>query len=625
MSDYRFKAFISYSHDDEPTARWLHRRLETYRLPKQFVAKHHLEIDRIGAIFRDRDELATSENLSDSIRQALGESENLIVICTPHAARSTWVNEEIKLFKRIRSADHVFCLLAGDPEDSFPEAALVDVDRDGVATAEETEPLAADIRPEGDGKSIAAIKLIAGLMGVRFDELRRRELQRRHRRLVSITAVSLIGMAGAIFLATFAFLSQREAEHQRQIAVTEARTAQQVTDFLVDLFEASDPYTESQGDFTVRELLDRGAEKIENDLSNEPHLQARLLATIGQVHTQLGLYDVAQRLLDNAYAAQESILDANDPQILRTQTSRAWLAIETGNYEQAQGIYDAILPALEEGQIYSDVLEPTEEWYTAINDLGVLQWSIGELGNAKRTLTQALTIGEELYGVESIEITSTLNNLGLVSAYTAEYEAARPLYERALSIHEDVRGRDHPALSTVLSNLASTVRSLGDFDAAQALLERALRIAEASLELDHPDFGSLYNGLGIVLWKQGDYDAALERLEYAGKIYVKAHGEAGPGVGTNLQHQARVFHSKGNLTRSKQLYEQSAEALGGHGAGTASELAVVLEKLGEIENAREHHQLGLQLALEAYGETNPFVVRRTKEYEEFLSRNGPNQ
>ncbi len=622
MSDFRFKAFISYSHDDEKIASWLHRGLEAFRVPKKFVSSRGLATNRVGAIFRDRDELATSRNLSKSIQTALTESENLIVICTPNAVRSSWVNEEIKLFKQLRSSDRVFCLLAGDPEHSFPDAALVDVDGDGIATAEETEPLAADIRPDGDGKSIALIKLIAGLLGARFDDLKQRELQRRQRRLVTITAASLTGMAAALFLATFAFLAQREAEVQRQIAVTEAITAQQVTDFLVDLFEASDPFTESQGDFTVRELLDRGSKKIESSLKNEPRLQARLLSTIGQVHTQLGLYKVARRFLDDAYQTQQSILDPNDPQIFSTQVRRAWLASETGNYDHAKSIYDAILPGLEEGEVYSDVLEPTSEWALVLNDLGVLQWSMGDLKNAKSTLAQALSMSEEVYGVEAIEITSVLNNLGLVFAYSTEYESARPLYERALTISENVQGPDHPGLTSAILNLASTMRSLGDFDVARSLLERGLSIGEKSFEPDHPLFANFNNGLGIVLWKQGDYDGALKRLEYAGALYIKAYGETGPGVGNNLQHQARVFHSKGDLKKSKLLYERSAAVIGGHGPGTASELAEVLEKLGDIDGALKLYQLANELISELFEDTNPYAIRQAKRYEEFLQRNG---
>ena len=124
MSAFRYRAFISYSHDDEQTARWLHRRLEVYRLPKQFVTTRHLATNRVGAIFRDREELATSGDLSSSLKEALAESENLIVICTPNAASSHWVNEEIKLFKRIRSSDRVFCLLAGDPFEQFDRLSV---------------------------------------------------------------------------------------------------------------------------------------------------------------------------------------------------------------------------------------------------------------------------------------------------------------------------------------------------------------------------------------------------------------------------------------------------------------------------------------------------------------------
>ena len=120
MPDFRFRAFISYSHADEQTAKWLHQRLENYRLPRQFVASQGLSSNRLGIIFRDRDELASSDDLSTSIKTALGESENLIVICTPDSASSNWVNEEIKLFKQIRSNDRVFCVLAAAESIDLP-------------------------------------------------------------------------------------------------------------------------------------------------------------------------------------------------------------------------------------------------------------------------------------------------------------------------------------------------------------------------------------------------------------------------------------------------------------------------------------------------------------------------
>jgi len=622
MPDFRFRAFISYSHADEQTAKWLHQRLENYRLPRQFVASQGLSSNRLGTIFRDRDELASSDDLSTSIKTALGESENLIVICTPDSASSNWVNEEIKLFKQIRSNDRVFCVLAGDPDESFPEAALISVDADGTTTRKEKEPLAADIRPDGDGKTIAIIKLVAGMLNARFDDLRRREQQRRNRRFATITVASLTAMVAALVLATLALLGQREAEHQRQLAQAEAKTAQQVTEFLVDLFQAADPFAETQADLRVSELLKRGTDQLETGLIDEPALRSRLLATIGQVYTQLGSYDEARKLLDDALTAQKQLLNADDRQLLRTQISRAWLAVRVENFEYAQGIYNELLPELKEGESYLDYLQPSSEWTTVLNDLGVLQWSIKDLQGAKFTLNEALSMAELVYGERHHDVAVTLNNLGLVYAYDGQHELARPYYERALSIDEELLGPDHPGLIYVLGNFASTVRALGEYDKAEALLRKSLQIATTSFEPDHPIFAFTNNGLGIVLLSQKKYDSALAHLELAGNIYGKAYGEASSGVATNLQHQARVLHAQGKLEESKLRYELSAKAGEGHGPGTASELAAVLEELGDLVAAQEHHVLANQLLKETFGPDHKFTLRQQQRYQDFLERNG---
>ena len=134
----RYRAFISYSHSDEKWAKWLLRCLEAYRVPGRIVERYGLDTNRLIPIFRDREELASSGDLSATIQNALTESASLIVICSPAAAASRWVNEEVKVFKQMGKGDQVFCLLVGDPSNSFPPEVLVDTDGDGVATAAET-------------------------------------------------------------------------------------------------------------------------------------------------------------------------------------------------------------------------------------------------------------------------------------------------------------------------------------------------------------------------------------------------------------------------------------------------------------------------------------------------------
>jgi hypothetical protein len=102
---------------------WLHRALETYRVPKPLVG-HPIERGypvpaRIFPIFRDREELPTAVDLGEIINHALEQSRYLIVICSPHSAQSQWVNEEIRTFKRLGRENRILCIIVdGEPNAS---------------------------------------------------------------------------------------------------------------------------------------------------------------------------------------------------------------------------------------------------------------------------------------------------------------------------------------------------------------------------------------------------------------------------------------------------------------------------------------------------------------------------
>ena len=119
MADFKYKAFVSYSHSDEKWATWLHRSLETYRLPKHLVGTETsfgAIPRRLVPIFRDRNELPTATDLGELLNAALVDSATQIVICSPRAAQSRWVNEEILAFKRLGKSHRIFCLIVeGEP------------------------------------------------------------------------------------------------------------------------------------------------------------------------------------------------------------------------------------------------------------------------------------------------------------------------------------------------------------------------------------------------------------------------------------------------------------------------------------------------------------------------------
>jgi tetratricopeptide (TPR) repeat protein len=215
----RYRAFISYSHADEAAARWLQRALEGYRPPASLKASHPGLPARLFPIFRDRDELASAHDLSDAIRQALEDSEALVVVCSPAAAASRWVGEEIRHFRALGRGQRIFCyLVAGQPRPdaadcAFPPAMLHD---DHGAPLH--EPLAADATPAGDGRRNAMLRIAAGLLDVGVDELKRRDAQRQARFWASLATAALLVSAVTIGLAVYAFKSRQESEVRRQQA-----------------------------------------------------------------------------------------------------------------------------------------------------------------------------------------------------------------------------------------------------------------------------------------------------------------------------------------------------------------------------------------------------------------------
>lgn len=208
--DMRYWAFISYSHRDKAWGDWLHKAIEGYHLPRRLVGREGRDGPlprRLFPIFRDREELPSSADLSNNINGSLERSRYLIVICSPRAAVSRWVNEEIHAYKRLGREDRILALVVdGEPNatdrpdsgelECFPPALRHRVGPDGRLLPERVEPIAADARPEGDGKANALLKLLSGLLGVPYDELRQRERQRRRRQRIrwAFAALALVAV-----------------------------------------------------------------------------------------------------------------------------------------------------------------------------------------------------------------------------------------------------------------------------------------------------------------------------------------------------------------------------------------------------------------------------------------------
>jgi len=222
VNELRYKAFISYSHGDRHWGAWLQRALESYRVPRRLVGSESVFGPipaRLAPVFRDREDLSSAADLSASVKQSLESSESLVVICSPTAAASEWVSEEISYFQGLGRHDRVFALIVeGDPQAEdpaqrcFPRALTVNPD------GTPREPLAADARKWADGKLLAKLKLIAGILGIRLDELRRRDMQRRQRLWMLSTGAAIAISLVMTVLAVMAISARNAAENRREHA-----------------------------------------------------------------------------------------------------------------------------------------------------------------------------------------------------------------------------------------------------------------------------------------------------------------------------------------------------------------------------------------------------------------------
>ncbi|MGA7329829.1 MAG: PQQ-binding-like beta-propeller repeat protein, partial [Rhodomicrobium sp.] len=212
---FKYKAFISYSARDRKFADWLFHQLETYRVPGKVrgtAGRDGPVPARLYPIFKDREELPASEDLGKQLELALEDSACLVVICSPRSATSRFVNQEILTFKRMGRDNRILAIIIdGEPnaadksgvapeEECFPPALRYRLGWDGALTAERVEPIAADAREQGDGKFNAKLKVVAGILGISYDALKRREDARRLRRLVAgASAAAMIFGAAAFY------------------------------------------------------------------------------------------------------------------------------------------------------------------------------------------------------------------------------------------------------------------------------------------------------------------------------------------------------------------------------------------------------------------------------------------
>jgi len=622
---YKYRAFISYSHSDEEWAKWLHKSLETYRMPKRLVGRE-TEFgpvsDKIAPVFRDRDELATATNLGDILTRALEDSACQLVICSRKSAQSRWVNEEIKTFKRLGKANRIFALIVdGEPgasarpeiadQECFPPALIYKMGANGELTDEPTEPIAADVRPGKDSKLDGKLKLIAGMFGVGLDELKQREAHRRQRQLMMLVTASLGGMAITSTLAGAAWLARNEAERQRERAEAEAETARQTTRFMVDLFKVSDPSEALGNTITAREILDKGAKRIDKELTDQPAIQATLMDTMGTVYFSLGLYESAVPLVRKAYERRLKLWGSLNAETASSLNHLGVLLTQRSDYDEAEkSLRDAL--QIRRKLFGTSSLEVAE----TLTSLSELLGEKGEYTQGEPLVKEALEIRRKAFGAKPHpDVAQTLELLGLNYYRRGENEAAVKYLRQAAQMQKELHPTAHPALAQAMDSLAFALMEMGKPEEAEPISRLALSMKRQLYGEDHPSTATGLNNLAFVLEARGRYDDAEAAYRASMAINRKLLGASHPAIANNLSNIAYVEYAKGETKSAiktlRQSLEMSRKELGPDHpevGGRAAGLAYWLIEEGEFAEAEELVDEAISIRRKALGPQHPQVA-----------------
>jgi eukaryotic-like serine/threonine-protein kinase len=479
---------------------------------------------------------------------------------------------------------------------------------------------------------------------------RSRKFVRRHTFGVAAFAILVMLLSGYAITITLHSQRMQAALDQTQ---READRAEQVTEFLMDMFQASDP-SEALGDtITARELLQRGIDQAEQ-LSDRPVLQAQLFDVVGQVYGRLGMYDTSVELLEYALQVRKDHFGVDDEHTAKTKVHLANNMRRTGRHEDAatlleeavaiqrkifngdhadlaytlsilggvwmeQARLDESLSALREAlamqrRVYdSDNLEITE----TLNILALLFDERGDLDDAIRYMHEALDIRRTLLNENDPRLAIGINNLAMLHRKRGDYEIAEPLYREALDLKRMLFGSDHPSVAVTLDGLGLIVQDMGKPELAEPYLREALSIRRQSLGENHPRVAGNLNNLANLLEGRGEFDQAIDYLQEAITIYHATVGNTHPwtvfpilGLSRIYMKQDRPYDAESLIRKALAIREEMLPSTHWQVAEVKSYLGYCLGLTGNFEEAESYLTDGYE-ALESELGADHHITRQS--------------
>ena len=384
----------------------------------------------------------------------------------------------------------------------------------------------------------------------------------------------------------------------RQVAERNADRASQVATFLKDLLAASKPSNARGEDVTVRQVLDTGVERVRTEL-DEPELKASLLEIMGDVYTELGDLEQAERLLLESIDIHHQI---SDPLVMASALN------EYGQLLRHQGRWQASIEVMQEALGYARREGSLEAQATFLNTMAVSSSKLNRFDDAEAYYRDALEIRVELYGAEHEVTSQTLSGLGFLLYKTGRTEESLPFMETALQIADRQLGPNHPLVATRALNLSSGYLRMGRFGDAEALIRRAIAVDTHIYGGDHHYIASGLLSLAAIYREQLEFEQAAEILERALPIEIAALGEHHVDTGQTRATLAYYYAMTGRFDEADGMLRTAQAVLEKAGLDEHHYVLQVLRGRGALQQAKGsfadalvEYETALAMAVRLYG------------------------
>ncbi len=404
--------------------------------------------------------------------------------------------------------------------------------------------LAADI-----GRYLRHEPVSAGPPGAVY---RAKKFARRHRVGVGVAASFFVVLV--VFAVSMAVLAGRIAR-ERDRANREAQAASHVSDFLVDLFAVSDPSAARGNSIRAREILDQGATRIDRELTEQPEVQARLMATMGTVYRNLGLYDEAGPLLEKSRRIRGAVLGENHPETLRLILEESELLAAQGKLAEAEVILREAL-----GRSRQALGEDDRLTLAFLSDLAVMSHYQGSLDEAEPLAREAMAKRRRVLGADDPDTLETVNNLGALLVSRGKVAEAVPFLEGALEGRRRVLGRDHPAALDSVLNLGTALLFLNRLPQAEPYLREAVE-QQRRLRPQHSKTHTAMNNLGRLLESQGRFAEAEAYFREALDSMQRSLGPEHPQTLMVMGNLGDLYTSQGRLREAEALLSTALDTV----------------------------------------------------------------